>query len=140
MQMPARTRQAATAPTQQLAEFLASVRSESPPEAIVARTEELFLDWFASALAGKVRARSGFSNRSPIGRNAACHGAHLASARRAERARSTRNVGWEFMPTTSNMHRRLGGPGPTLHDSGVQFDDVAVCNRMLASNLLSVES
>src|SRR5215218_8028089 len=39
--------------TQVLAEFLASVRYESLPEAVVARTEELFLDWLASALAGR---------------------------------------------------------------------------------------
>jgi 2-methylcitrate dehydratase PrpD len=39
--------------TQALSEFLASIRYESLPEAVVARTEELFLDWFASALAGR---------------------------------------------------------------------------------------
>ncbi|MFN7086476.1 MAG: MmgE/PrpD family protein [Burkholderiales bacterium] len=41
------------APTQALCEFLSSIRYASLPEAVVARTEELFLDWFASALAGK---------------------------------------------------------------------------------------
>jgi len=40
-------------PTQVLSGFLASIRYESLPEAVVTRTEELFLDWFASALAGK---------------------------------------------------------------------------------------
>ena len=40
------------APTQALSEFLASIRFESLPEAVVARTEDLFLDWLASALAG----------------------------------------------------------------------------------------
>src|SRR5215218_4590129 len=39
--------------TQVLAEFLASVRYEALPESVVARTEELFLDWLASALAGR---------------------------------------------------------------------------------------
>ncbi|OGA55125.1 MAG: 2-methylcitrate dehydratase [Betaproteobacteria bacterium RIFCSPLOWO2_12_FULL_62_13] len=42
-----------TSPTRALAEFLASIRYESLPAAVVARAEELFLDWFASALAGK---------------------------------------------------------------------------------------
>jgi 2-methylcitrate dehydratase PrpD len=42
-----------TSPTRILSEFLASVRYESLPEPVVARTEDLFLDWFASALAGK---------------------------------------------------------------------------------------
>ncbi len=40
-------------PTQVLSEFLASIRYEDLPESVVARTEELFLDWLASALAGK---------------------------------------------------------------------------------------
>jgi 2-methylcitrate dehydratase PrpD len=40
-------------PTQALSEYLAAIRYESLPEAVVARTEELFLDWLASALAGK---------------------------------------------------------------------------------------
>jgi 2-methylcitrate dehydratase PrpD len=40
-------------PTRELSEFLAQVRYESLPEAVVARTEDLFLDWLASALAGK---------------------------------------------------------------------------------------
>jgi len=39
--------------TQALSEFLASIRYESLPEDVVARTEELFLDWLASALAGR---------------------------------------------------------------------------------------
>lgn len=45
--------QPATSPTQQLSEFLAAIRYEDLPAPVVARTEELFLDWFASALAGK---------------------------------------------------------------------------------------
>lgn len=54
MQMAARTAATAdTNPTTTLSEFLASVRYESLPEAVVARTEELFLDWLASALAGR---------------------------------------------------------------------------------------
>jgi 2-methylcitrate dehydratase PrpD len=40
-------------PTQILSEFLASIRYEDLPEPVVARTEDLFLDWLASALAGK---------------------------------------------------------------------------------------
>jgi 2-methylcitrate dehydratase PrpD len=40
-------------PTRTLSEFLASIRYEDLPEPVVARTEELFLDWFASALAGR---------------------------------------------------------------------------------------
>src|SRR5882672_3194556 len=40
-------------PTQVLSEFLASIRYEDLPDPVVARTEDLFLDWFASALAGK---------------------------------------------------------------------------------------
>lgn len=39
--------------TQRLAEFLAGIRYEQLPEEVVARTEDLFLDWLASALAGK---------------------------------------------------------------------------------------
>jgi len=44
---------AIVSPTRTLSEFLAGIRYEHLPEAVVARTEELFLDWFASALAGK---------------------------------------------------------------------------------------
>lgn len=40
-------------PTQALSEFLASITYESLPHAVVSRTEELFLDWLASALAGR---------------------------------------------------------------------------------------
>lgn len=40
-------------PTQALSEFLASITYESLPSAVVSRTEELFLDWVASALAGR---------------------------------------------------------------------------------------
>ena len=53
MQMPAKKAAAAGTPTQQLCAFLSSIRYEDLPEPVVARTEELFLDWFASALAGK---------------------------------------------------------------------------------------
>ena len=40
-------------PTQQLAEFAANLQFEAIPDAVVRRAEDLFLDWFASALAGK---------------------------------------------------------------------------------------
>ncbi len=43
----------ATSPSQALSAFLAALRYEDIPAPVVARTEELFLDWFASALAGK---------------------------------------------------------------------------------------
>ncbi|HEV2007869.1 MAG TPA: MmgE/PrpD family protein, partial [Burkholderiales bacterium] len=36
-----------------LSEFLCAVQYEDIPHAVVLRTEDLFLDWFASALAGK---------------------------------------------------------------------------------------
>jgi len=39
--------------TRTLCEFLAAVRFEDIPPAVVQRTEDLFLDWLASALAGK---------------------------------------------------------------------------------------
>ena len=39
--------------TRKLCEFLSAIRFEQIPEPVIARTEELFLDWFASALAGK---------------------------------------------------------------------------------------
>ena len=42
-----------TSATRTLCEFLSSIRYEDLPPAVVARTEELFLDWLASALAGK---------------------------------------------------------------------------------------
>ena len=42
-----------TSATRALCEFLVSIRYEDLPREVVARTEELFLDWFASALAGK---------------------------------------------------------------------------------------
>src|SRR5215207_7746833 len=51
-------------PTQVLASFLASLRYEDLPDEVIARIEEFFLDWVASALAGKdakpVRALEGF--------------------------------------------------------------------------------
>lgn len=40
-------------PSRVLSEFLASVRYQDVPEPVIARTEDLFLDWFASAVAGK---------------------------------------------------------------------------------------
>lgn len=43
----------ALSPTSTLSAFLASIRYEDLPQPVVARTEELFLDWMASALAGK---------------------------------------------------------------------------------------
>src|SRR4051812_12844031 len=39
--------------TRTLCEFLSAVRYDDIPPQVIARTEELFLDWFASALAGK---------------------------------------------------------------------------------------
>lgn len=54
-------------PTQVLASFLAGLRYEDLPDEVVRRTRELFLDWVASALAGKdaepVRALEGFARR-----------------------------------------------------------------------------
>lgn len=40
-------------PTQALARFVASIRFEDIPPSVVARTEELFLDWVGCTLAGK---------------------------------------------------------------------------------------
>jgi 2-methylcitrate dehydratase PrpD len=40
-------------PTRALAEFAAGLRFEAIPAAVIRRAEDLFLDWFASALAGK---------------------------------------------------------------------------------------
>ena len=40
-------------PTQALADFAAGLRFEAIPRSVIRRTEDLFLDWFASALAGK---------------------------------------------------------------------------------------
>src|SRR5262245_12970926 len=42
-----------TSSTRALSEFLAALRYEDLPAAVVARTADLFLDWFACALAGK---------------------------------------------------------------------------------------
>jgi 2-methylcitrate dehydratase PrpD len=42
-----------TTPARELAGFAAALQFESLPPAVVDRTEDLFLDWFASALAGK---------------------------------------------------------------------------------------
>ncbi len=55
VKMPAKStsRAAEAQPTRALAEFLAALRYDALPAAVVARTEELFLDWLASALAGK---------------------------------------------------------------------------------------
>ena len=44
---------ASAQPSRLLSEFLASLRFEDIPPAVLARTEDLFLDWFGSALAGK---------------------------------------------------------------------------------------
>ncbi len=44
---------AVTDPTQTLADFAAGLAFDAIPEPVVRRTEDLFLDWFASALAGK---------------------------------------------------------------------------------------
>jgi 2-methylcitrate dehydratase PrpD len=43
----------APAPSRSLSAFVAGLRYENIPPAVVARTEDLFLDWFGSALAGK---------------------------------------------------------------------------------------
>jgi 2-methylcitrate dehydratase PrpD len=43
----------AASATRTLCEFLVAIRFEDLPSEVVARTEELFLDWFASAFAGK---------------------------------------------------------------------------------------
>jgi 2-methylcitrate dehydratase PrpD len=40
-------------PTQALAEFAADLRFDAIPVAVIRRAEDLFLDWFGSALAGK---------------------------------------------------------------------------------------
>src|ERR1700754_890360 len=40
-------------PTQALADFTAGLTFEAIPADVIRRTEDLFLDWFASALAGK---------------------------------------------------------------------------------------
>ncbi len=40
-------------PSRALADFAAGLRFESIPDTVVRRAEDLFLDWFASALAGK---------------------------------------------------------------------------------------
>jgi 2-methylcitrate dehydratase PrpD len=42
-----------TATTRELASFLSALRFEDPPEEVVGRTKELFLDWLGCALAGK---------------------------------------------------------------------------------------
>ena len=42
-----------TSSTRTLCVFLSAIRFEQIPAPVIARTEELFLDWFASALAGK---------------------------------------------------------------------------------------
>ena len=42
-----------TATTRELASFLSGLRFEDLPDEVVERTKELFLDWAASALAGK---------------------------------------------------------------------------------------
>jgi len=54
MQMTAKQATAhAASPSQTLSAFLSAIRYEDLPQPVVARTEELFLDWIASALAGK---------------------------------------------------------------------------------------
>ena len=45
---------ATVVPSTQLAEFAANLKFSDIPEAVVRRTEDLLLDWFGSALAGKV--------------------------------------------------------------------------------------
>ena len=41
-------------PSSQLAYFAAELQFDDIPEPVMRRTEDLFLDWFGSALAGKV--------------------------------------------------------------------------------------
>jgi len=41
-------------PGAQLAHFAATLQFDAIPAPVVRRTEDLFLDWFGSALAGKV--------------------------------------------------------------------------------------
>jgi 2-methylcitrate dehydratase PrpD len=56
MSMPLEARPSpsiAAPPSRVLSGFLASLRFEDIPPAVLARTEDLFLDWFGSALAGK---------------------------------------------------------------------------------------
>lgn len=40
-------------PSQTLADFVANLQFDDIPDTVIARTEDLFLDWFASTLAGK---------------------------------------------------------------------------------------
>jgi 2-methylcitrate dehydratase PrpD len=49
----AKKQQVTVPPSQALSEFLAALRYEDLPQDVVARTKELFVDWFASVLAGK---------------------------------------------------------------------------------------
>lgn len=61
-----------TATTRELASFLTGLRFEALPNEAVERTKELFLDWVASALAGKnaqpVRILERFAEVCPHGR------------------------------------------------------------------------
>jgi 2-methylcitrate dehydratase PrpD len=49
----AKKQQRTVPPSQALSKFLAALRYEDLPENVVARTKALFLDWFASVLAGR---------------------------------------------------------------------------------------
>jgi 2-methylcitrate dehydratase PrpD len=51
--LEASVRPSTAAPSRALSEFLAALRFEDIPQPVIARTEDLFLDWFGSALAGK---------------------------------------------------------------------------------------
>jgi len=53
MQMAVKKAAPVAGSTQGLSRFLAAITYEQLPEAVVARTEELFLDWLVSALASK---------------------------------------------------------------------------------------
>lgn len=53
MQMPAKAPTPIVSATRELCEFLSSIKFEDLSQAVVWRAEDLFLDWFASALAGK---------------------------------------------------------------------------------------
>src|SRR5215468_7622799 len=54
-------------PTRQLSEFIAGLRFADVPTGVAEKAKELFLDWFASALAGKdsrpVRAFEAFAKQ-----------------------------------------------------------------------------
>src|SRR5215471_10808603 len=93
-------------PTRQLSEFIAGLRFADLPTAVVEKAKELFLDWFASALAGKgsrpVRAFEAFAKQmGPV----SIHPEPLDSARdRRSEAKSRGNLpsgASELLPSRS---------------------------------------